>query len=123
MKDSINSIEDVFTWIDYICDMEKYLTDYELADHFKEVSNYCGGVNKRGDYFLISHIRKENLIRERALKYCKDRKISLEDYDGPLPYKKFVFFDKYEMRKRKLKKIIKKQKRKSFLEKINIFKW
>ncbi|MFW6243083.1 MAG: hypothetical protein ACOC2W_02895 [bacterium] len=96
--------EDILTWLDDICDMEKYLTDYELADFFKEVSDYCKGNNKGNNYYFITHIRKDNLIKERVKKYCKKRKISIDDYDGPLPYKLFKFEDTNELRKKKLKK-------------------
>lgn len=122
MKEYVKSIDDVFIWLDNICNIEKYLTDDELSYHFNEVTTYCAGNNKNRDIFFITHIKKEELIKKRVKKYCKKKKISLDEYDGPLPYKLFIFKDEKSYREDKLNKIIKKIKIKKFLKKINIFK-
>jgi uncharacterized membrane protein len=37
----------------------------------------------------ITHSGCNKVITERVIKYCKEKEINLEDYDGPMPYRHF----------------------------------
>jgi len=109
-KYNIDSMEDVFKSLNHICDIEKKLTDQELSDELKDIYNFCAGGKTGKDFYFITHTRSSNLVERRAKKYCKRNKIKIEDYKGPLPYRK-QFIDSFNpkidlKRKEKLSKIV-----------------
>lgn len=52
MKYNFNTISDVLSALDDVCDKEKQLTDKELADEMSEIYKYCNGGNSNKDFFL-----------------------------------------------------------------------
>lgn len=115
-----DGLDYVFTWYDNICDLEKYYTDQELADALDEVRKFCTGNNPTYSFYLVHHSRSEELVKARAKQYCKNHHLKLEEYDGPLPYRMFLI-DTLPMethRRLKLERIIKKQKRNKFFNRI-----
>lgn len=119
---NIHSVQDVWTKLDEICKNEKKYTDDELSKKLKEVYDFCNGGESGRDFYLISHHRSDEIVKQRVVKYCKKNKIKIENYTGLLPYRMFII-DKLEVRRLKLEKIIKKIKQKT--KKINIigFLW
>jgi len=107
-KYNIDSMDDVFKALNYVCDIERSLTDQELADELKDIYNFCSGGKDGKSFYFITHTRSSNLAERRAKKYCKRNKIKIEDYKGPLPYRK-NFIDSFKpdlKRKEKLSKIM-----------------
>jgi hypothetical protein len=37
----------------------------------------------------VTHAGCNKVITERVIKYCKEKEINLEDYDGPMPYRHY----------------------------------
>ena len=117
----IQSMDDLFKWMNEICDNEQNYTDQELADKLREVTDFRAGNNSDGSIFLTHHYRSDQLVQERARKYCKQHHIKLEDYNGPLPYRMFlidIFPNKDRDRRLKVERLVKVQKRKMFFNKI-----
>lgn len=107
-KYKIDSMNDVFTALNDVCDNEKTFTDQELADEIAEIYNFCSGGSTGRDFYLITHIRSENLVKRRAKKYCKRNNIKLNDYKGVLPYRGNIIdsFKPDLKRKEKLNKLV-----------------
>ena len=87
---NLNSIEDVFYHLNKICDENRKYNDEDLSDKLSEITNFCIGGNDGKSFFTISHRRSEILVEKRAKKFCKKNKMKLEDYRGPLSYRKFI---------------------------------
>jgi len=107
-KYNIDSMDDVFSALNHVCDKEKSLTDQELSDELKDIYNFCAGGKDGKNFYFITHTRSSKLVEVRAKKYCKQNKIKLKDYKGALPYRKH-FIDSFEpdlKRKEKLNKIV-----------------
>ena len=102
----INSMGDIFTALNDVCDNEKSYTDKELSIAISDIHDFCLGGKTGRDVYFITHTRSEKLVKKRAQKYCKKHKIKLEDYNGVLPYKQYVIdLTSDLMRNEKLKKL------------------
>ncbi len=86
----IHSVEDVWKRLDEVCDNEKNFTDEELSKKLSEIYDYCNGGESGKDFYFISHMRSDILCENRVKKYCKKHKIKLEEYNGVIPYRKFI---------------------------------
>lgn len=119
-KPEIQSIDDVVGWLDKICENEKSYSDTELSVKLDEVFTYCAGGNPTRSFYFIQHRRSEELVRKRVTDYCRKNKISLDKYNGTLPFRQFSipFESKTEQRKEKLKTI----RKKIFFNKLKIWR-
>lgn len=120
---NIDSIEGIYTLYDQICDDEKNYTDQELSDKLNDVLQVRCGNNPSRSIFFVHHYRSEQLVKRRATQYCKQHHIKLEDYNGSLPFRKFLIgvdLNKQKDRRLKIEKIMKSQKQKRLFSNIKI---
>ena len=118
---NIHDINDLGNWLNEICDNEKEYTDQELASKLKETLDFRMGNNPTFSIYFTHHYRSEEIVKQRAKRYCKKNHIKLEDYNGPLPYRTFLidtFPNPQKDRRLKLERIMKQQKKRIFLTKI-----
>lgn len=69
--------------MDFIVENNEKYTDEEWAERFKLA---CKEIPLGME---VTHSRSNKIITERVLQYCKENNMSLEDYDGPMPYRQF----------------------------------
>ena len=118
---NIQSMDDLFKWMDEICDNEQNYTDQELADKLQETFDFRIGNNPTNSIYFTHHYRSDQLVQKRVKQYCKRNHIKLQDYNGPLPYRMFlieVMPNPAKDRRLKVERLVKVQKRKIFFNKI-----
>src|SRR6185369_17184162 len=79
-----SQVEIIYQNLNAICiEHEKY-TDEELAEALRIA------YKQFPSQFLINHNESNKLILDRVTTFCKKNKISLEEYEGPLPFRLYV---------------------------------
>ena len=74
-------MKEIFEKLDTICNNSIDMTDDVLANKLKEVYSLVS-VD-----ILFNHIKSNNIVKNRVVKYCKQHNIDLSEYNGPLPYR------------------------------------
>jgi uncharacterized membrane protein len=69
--------------MDFIVENNEKYTDEQWAERFELA---CKEIPLGME---VTHAGTNRIITERVLRYCKENNIALEDYDGPMPYRRF----------------------------------
>jgi uncharacterized membrane protein len=69
--------------MDFLVENNEKYTDEQWAERFELA---CKEIPADLE---VTHEGSNKIITERVLRYCKDNNISLEEYNGPMPYRHF----------------------------------
>ena len=67
--------------MEHLCNNNKDYTDEKFAEQFTFA---CSQIPEGEE---VSHVRSSEIIWERVHRYCKEKKIEVVDYDGPMPFR------------------------------------